>query len=168
MLEVVACVNVRPIWAQFFHMNVTPYMALGRAAATTIQVTNEWMAPGEQINPATTGPGAGQLFQPPEYPDAGTGSALTTMPSYVSAACPNGPINPNDSAYVSATSNCWDWYGVDYGSNNYQTNLGTNPNFFAYANYDEYSPSMGWWAALPEPPYSGKLATGTLTCTTKP
>ncbi len=165
-LEVVACANIQPLWAQFFHLNAPPYQALGRAAATTIQVTNEWLAPGEQVNPATTGPGAGQLFQPPEYPDAATGANLTNLPAYVSGSCPGGPINPNDTAYESATNGCWDWYSVGYGSNNYQTNLGSNPNFFAFANYDEYSPSMGWWAALPMPPYSGVLNTAGLTCTT--
>ena len=164
-LEVIACANVQPLWAKFFHLNAPAYQALGRAAATTVQVTNEWLAPGEQVNPATTGPGAGKLFQPPEYPDAATGANLTNLPSYVSGSCPGGPINPNDTALESATNGCWDWYGVDYGSNNYQTNLGSNPNFFAYANYDEYSPSMGWWAALPMPPYSGALNTGALTCT---
>jgi hypothetical protein len=163
-LEIVACANVQPLWAHFFHLNAPAYMALGRAAATTIQVTNEWLAPGEQVNPATAGPGAGQLFQPPEYPDAATGASLTTLPSYVSAACPSGPINPSDAALVAATNNCWDWYGVDYGSNDYSTVLGANPNFFAYANYDEYSPSMGWWAALPMPPFAGTLNTGMLNC----
>jgi len=59
-----------------------------------------------------------------------------------------------------------DWYGVDYGSNDYSTVLGANPNFFAYANYDEYSPSMGWWAALPMPPFAGQLTTASLTCST--
>jgi hypothetical protein len=87
-IEVVACANVQSPFPAFLSFKAPTYTAIGRAAATTIMATQEFIYPGTIINPRTNQP-----FQAVEYPDSATNQAIFGAPN-------------NDF-----------WYRVDYGGN---------------------------------------------------
>ncbi len=60
-IEVVTCATVPPIVPSFLGFQPPTFTAVGRAAATSAMVTQEWLDPGVIVNPAT-----GLAFQPPE------------------------------------------------------------------------------------------------------
>jgi hypothetical protein len=60
-IEVVTCAKVAPIVPSFLGFTPPTFTAIGRAAATSAGVTQEWIQPGYLTNPRT-----GQLFQPVE------------------------------------------------------------------------------------------------------
>jgi hypothetical protein len=132
-IQVTACAQINLPFASFFHLNTQPFYALGRAGATTAMVTQEWSAPGVQINPNS--PGGSTPFQPAEYPE----SASNSIPATFSYTCDNGSAN-------------YDWYSVKWCSNNYVAAYNP-PNqdggFAGIIQTDEYSVWTGWWSALP-------------------
>ncbi|MEO6912822.1 MAG: Tad domain-containing protein [Candidatus Baltobacteraceae bacterium] len=87
-IEVVACAKVPSPFPAFVDFKAPTYTAIGRAAATTIMATQEFMYPGTIVNPRTNQP-----FQPLEYPESATNQAILGAPN-------------NDF-----------WYRVDYGGN---------------------------------------------------
>ena len=60
-IEIVVCASVAPIVPSFLGFAPPTFTAIGRAAATSAMVTQEWIQPGYLINPAT-----GTAFQPVE------------------------------------------------------------------------------------------------------
>ena len=60
-LEIVTCAKVAPIVPSFLNFQPPTFTAIGRAAATSAMVTQEWLQPGFQLNPRT-----GKSFQPVE------------------------------------------------------------------------------------------------------
>ncbi|HEY0613552.1 MAG TPA: pilus assembly protein TadG-related protein [Candidatus Elarobacter sp.] len=69
-IEIVTCAKVAPIVPAFLGFQPPTFTAVGRAAATSAMVTQEWMQPGVVVNPRT-----GQPFQPVErYGPATSGS----------------------------------------------------------------------------------------------
>ena len=66
-LEIVTCAKVAPIVPSFLNFQPPTFTAIGRAAATSAMVTQEWLQPGFQVNPRT-----GQTFQPVEQYAPGT------------------------------------------------------------------------------------------------
>jgi hypothetical protein len=66
-LEIVTCAKVAPIVPSFLNFQPPTFTAIGRAAATSAMVTQEWLQPGYQVNPRT-----GQAFQPVEQYAPGT------------------------------------------------------------------------------------------------
>ncbi len=60
-LQVSVCHNVRPIIPDFFLLHFGTFQAVGRAAATTIMTTQEWLQPGSITDPWTA-----DTFQPIE------------------------------------------------------------------------------------------------------
>ncbi len=133
-LEVVACAKLEPLWASFFKLNVPPTTVIGRAAATTVQATQEWLAVGTEKNPGT-----GQYFQPVEYPEQPV-AAVLTAPAYGGA---------------------YDWYEVNYGSSKWTVQGGTdNPYYLSFgAVTDEYSPMTGWCRSIQAAPFVTNLTT---------
>lgn len=75
-IEVVACANVQSPIPQFFTFKAPVYTAIGRAAATTIMATQEFMYPGTVVNPRTNLP-----FQPTEYPESATNVPVIGAPN---------------------------------------------------------------------------------------
>jgi len=133
-IEIVACAQVQwPIPAVLGFQPPTFY-AVGRAAATTIMDTQEFMYVGSINNPLSVG--GSTVFQPTEYPESAT----------------NTPVFPstNDANYR-----------IDYGGNpNNPYNQG-NPatsdgHFgFVYAPKDEgFLVATGWWSAMPIKPFT--------------
>jgi hypothetical protein len=70
-VEVAVCALVPPLLPGFFHFSPQPFYAIGRAAATSVMVEQDWMQPGQVVNPITSG-----VFQPDEHyvPAAGAGN----------------------------------------------------------------------------------------------
>lgn len=135
-VEVVACANVKPLIPAFFYLNAGTFRAVGRSAATTIQVTQEWMDPGHYTNPLT-----GKLFQPTEYPDA-AGSL---------ASSPFGSAN-------------YDWYSTEFGGNSAQA-FPVGEKYVETDGNDEFEVMTGWWASIPMHPFMGTLTyPGSYTC----
>ncbi len=66
-LQVSVCHNVTPIIPSFFLLHFGTFQAVGRAAATTIMTTQEWLQPGSITDPWTNYP-----FQPVEDYETGT------------------------------------------------------------------------------------------------
>jgi len=60
-IEIVTCAKVAPIVPSFLGFQPPTFTAIGRAAATSAMVTQEWVQPGYVVNPQT-----GKPFQPPE------------------------------------------------------------------------------------------------------
>lgn len=131
-IEVITCANVPPIIPDFFKLHAQTFKAIGRAAATTMQVTQEWMAPGHYVNPAPWGDG--QYFQSTEYPETTTNAAAFGTSAY-------------------------DWYSVEYGSDTYQA-FPSSLLFQSNTTGDEFSVMTGWWSSIPIRPYSGTLIAG--------
>jgi Flp pilus assembly protein TadG len=61
-VEVAVCAQVPPLGPSFFGYTPKPFYAIGRAAATAVMVEQDWMQPGQVINPLTAG-----VFQPDEH-----------------------------------------------------------------------------------------------------
>ncbi len=72
-VEVVVCRDVKPIVPSILGLQLPTFRAIGRAAATTAMVTEEWLDMGTIVNPATN-----QAFLPAEteapYRAVGAGS----------------------------------------------------------------------------------------------
>jgi hypothetical protein len=60
-IEVVVCADVNPIVPSVLGFKPPVFRAIGRAAATSAMVTQEWIQPGQIVNPRT-----GSVFQPVE------------------------------------------------------------------------------------------------------
>lgn len=69
-IEIVTCAKVQPVVPSFPGFSPPVFTALGRAAATSAMVTQEWIQPG-----ALTNPGTGKPFQPVE--DFGLSTSAT-------------------------------------------------------------------------------------------
>ena len=151
-VEVTACALVSSPLNSFFKLNVQPFYAIGRAAATTAMVTQEWAAPGVQINPNS--PGGAAAFQPPEYVESPTNSA---------------PAGYSASDLCSPAAADYDWYAVKWCSNSYNSIYAVgNPSpfggFSGVIRTDEYSVWTGWWSALPIAPYNGTFTPDGTNC----
>jgi hypothetical protein len=73
-IEIVTCAKVPPLVPGFLNFTPPTFTAVGRAAATSAMVTEEWIQPGVIVNPQT-----GKPFQPPE--DFSAGSTTATGPN---------------------------------------------------------------------------------------
>jgi hypothetical protein len=69
-IEIVTCAKVEPIVPSFLKFTPPAFTAVGRAAATSAMVTQEWIQPGFITNPQT-----GAAFQPVETWANGTAAA---------------------------------------------------------------------------------------------
>ncbi len=98
-IEVVACANVQSPIPSFFSFKAPAYSAIGRAAATTIMATQEFMYPGTVVNPATNQP-----FQILEYPESATNQPVLGAPNndfwYRTDFGGNGAVSDGSSGYT--------------------------------------------------------------------
>jgi hypothetical protein len=127
-LEVVACAKVTPPIASFFQLHAQTFLAIGRAGATTVAATSEWLIPGAFAFAANDPKYPNQVIQPPEtygltYPDAYTTSftgntyvantATNSFSGYISLQEYSAYLSwwapipfPPSGVYVPATANC--------------------------------------------------------------
>lgn len=66
MVDVVVCSKVQPLIPAFGVLGAKPYYAVGRAGATAQIYENDWLQPGQLVDPAR---GSNILFQPVEVYD---------------------------------------------------------------------------------------------------
>jgi hypothetical protein len=132
-VDVVACEKITPLIPTFGPFAQPTYYAVGRAAATDAMVSEEW------IEPATSGiQGLGRPFQAAE--------------SYTQST-------PDSSMPVQyATQLHYDWYLVDFDSNQYTANA---TKLTATLTYNETSALFGWWSSIPILPFGGAVTTAT-------
>ncbi|MDQ2872716.1 MAG: Tad domain-containing protein [Candidatus Eremiobacteraeota bacterium] len=133
-IEVVACANVPTLLPAFFKFTAPTYTAIGRAAATTVMSTQEFMYVGTINNPLT-----GKPFQQVEYPASEDGQGDGNG---------NGNGNKGDGS----------WYDVDYGGN-----AAVSDGKFGFYYTPENQgllAAMGWWSSIPERPFAGQLQLG--------
>ncbi len=140
-LEIVACANVQPLLGSFFKFTPQTYQAVGRAAATSIMSTQEFMYVGSINNPVS-----GQVFQPSEYPDSTAGTSVfgNGDPNYRIDFGGN-PDNPYNQGNPAVSDGKWG---------------------FTYTPRDQgILEATGWWQAMAIKPFSGQLSSGTsFTC----
>lgn len=148
-IEVLACASVKPLFPSLLSYVTAPdFVALGRAAATTVMATQEFMEAGAMVNPVTS-----NVFQPSEFPEsAATGTGT-------------GPVETTDNDRN---------LRIDFGGN--QTcqygNCGdpsivVNPAAGAFQGVmsneamDVYT---GWWTTVAIAPYSGQISSAQYAC----
>ena len=133
-IEIVVCATVAPMVPGFLGFNPPTFTAIGRAAATSAMVTQEWIQPGYLVNPQT-----GTAFQPVETQWTGGNATSATGP------------------------NSWNWFTVNYGGNP-ATAFPKYDAYAERVNGPEFSAVTGWWNTIPIKPYTGALDMGTIPC----
>ncbi len=132
-VDVVACEKITPLIPSFGPFKQPTYYAVGRAAATDVMVTQEWLEP--ELNEFR---GQGTQLQPAE----------TYTQSFP---------DPDQSAPEGLSTN-YDWYQVYWGANDYTANT---TNLTATLKNNELSALFGWWSAIPILPFGGAVSTAT-------
>jgi hypothetical protein len=138
-LQIVTCANVKWPIPSFPGFHPPAYTAIGRAAATSIMVTQEFMYVGSLENNKT----GNAVFQPTEYPE--TASNTAAIPS-------NSDFN----------------YRIDFGGNPDNTLNNGNPlNSDGVSGFSNNAPTTeglqvgtGWWGSMAIKP-SGSIVQGT-------
>jgi Putative Flp pilus-assembly TadE/G-like len=137
-IEIVTCAKVQPAVPAFLNFQPPTFTAVGRAAATSAMVTQEWVQPGEIVNPNTS-----SAFQPVESLGL-TGTTAT------------GP---------STGSGTWNWFTIAFGGNSAHAYPNFDA-YSMRVTGPEFSVATGWWNAIPIKPFSGSLDMGSVACAT--
>jgi Putative Flp pilus-assembly TadE/G-like len=135
-IEIVTCAKVAPVVPAFLNFQPPTFTAIGRAAATSAMVTQEWIQPGTIVNPVTGNP-----FQSPET--LGLTNVAATGPS-------TGSAN-------------WNWFTIAYGGNSAKAYPSADA-YSMHVTAPEFSVATGWWNAIPVKPFSGALNMGSVSC----
>ncbi len=139
-VEIVACSTVTSMIPSFFTFKAPTFKAIGRAAATSIQSTQEFEYTGSILNPTT-----GAVFQPSEFPETTTGTPAfpNNDPNYRIdyGGNPDNPYNQGNPAQSNGK------YGFTYVPSDQGLLIAT-----------------GWWSAMPIKPFSGTLNMGAIAC----
>ncbi|MBV8636605.1 MAG: hypothetical protein JO322_00845 [Candidatus Eremiobacteraeota bacterium] len=141
-IEVIACANVKPLFPAALSWSASPtFTAIGRAAATTLMATQEFMEAGGIVNPMSSQP-----FQPAEFPES-NGS---------------GPLFPDNdpNLRVDFGGNINRPWG-NPGNPQTSTLGGTFTGGLGSEAMDVYT---GWWTTISIPPYSGALTNSQYAC----
>lgn len=135
-LEVVACANVQPAFPSFFQFAPPRYQAIGRAAATSIMGTQEFMYVGSLIDPVTS-----EVFQGAEYPESSTGTPVFSGDDVNYRIDYGGnPNNPDNFGNPAISDGKW---GFTYTPQNAGILAAT-----------------GWWESMAIKPFAGQLTNG--------
>jgi hypothetical protein len=140
-IEVVACANVTPWIPNFWNWTGSnSYTVVGRAAATSIMDTQEFLFVGSIVNPTSL---TSAVFQGSEYPESSNNQ-------------PTGFADDDQ------------YYRIDYGGNpNNPYDTGDpatsdgNSGFYYTASYPGLEAAAGWWTAMPIKPFAGNISEGT-------
>ncbi len=156
-VEVDTCAKIDPLVGSFFKLNGLSYYAIGRAAATSAMVEQEWINPGKLTNPNNQN----LPFQQNEFPEDAGGTA----PS----CCASGSSGSN---FCNNGSGAYDWYAVHFQcGNSWMAHTTGGPGhpggYTAAVAQDEFSLDTGFWSALPVPPYNGTFTPTTANCQTE-
>jgi hypothetical protein len=128
-VDVTACITVPPIIPTFGFLHLTPVQVMGRAGATAVAMTSEWMMP-EMVTDTARSPAT--TFQMKE---------VYTSPDYTDSVSGNN------------------WYDVDYGGTQwtitpvyYASLNATILRYESFVNNDELSANLEWWSSIPYDP----------------
>jgi len=148
MVDVVTCAKVPPIVPNFGPFHLQTYYAVGRAAATNVQVINEWMQPGHVCDSARSASCFGDW----------TASVFQPIEDYTTTAL----IDLTDANY--------NWYDVNFGGSPNVANPATvklqeviapSQASAPVVTGDEMSAQLGWWSSMPILPFGGAVTTAT-------
>jgi Putative Flp pilus-assembly TadE/G-like len=158
-IEVDTCAKIQPLVAAFFRLTGVQFYAIGRAAATSAMVEQEWINPGRVSNPNT-----GTVFQANEFPEDSAGAAPGGTHGIASGSA--------GSSFCSSSSAGYDWYAVhfecgDAWVQNTSGGPGHPGGYQATISSDEFSMDTGFWSALPVSPYSGPFTPSVGNCKTE-
>ncbi len=138
-IEIVACANVTPWIPTLWNWSGTSTQVVGRAAATSIMDTQEFMWAGSLVDPASA---SSAVFQQSEYPESS-----------------------NDQTTGFANSDLY--YRIDFGGNPNDTLNAGDPSTsngvggYTYtATHSGLYVAAGWWTAMPIQPFAGPLTSG--------
>ena len=123
-VEVLTCAIVPPILPTFGLLKTQPYYAVGRAAATSVMVEQDWFQPGALYDNAR---GPNTVFQFTET---------------YGTSVPPGPGMP------------YNWYAVNFGGNGAVASPTYGVFHAANLGTDELSVRLGWWNAVPMKPFT--------------
>jgi hypothetical protein len=139
-VEIVACARVTPWVPSFWHWGGGAVDVVGRAAATSIMASQEFMYVGSLVNPAST---TSAVFQPAEFPESPSDASL-------------GFTNEDE------------YYRIDFGGNPNDLYNSGNPatsngvNGFTYtASNPGLEVADGFWSTMDIKPFAGQLTPGT-------
>ncbi len=139
-IEIVACAKVTPWVPNFWNWSGATFNVVGRAAATSIMDTQEFMWVGSLVNPSSL---SSAVFQASEYPESSNNQTT-------------GFAN-NDQ-----------YYRIDYGGNPNNTNNTGDPStsdgvggFYYTASEPGLYVADGWWSTMDIKPFAGNLVAGT-------
>ena len=135
-IEIVTCAKIAPAVPSFLSFKPPTFTAIGRAAATSAMVTQEWIQPGTIVNPTTGAP-----FQAPET--LGLSNTTATGPS--------------------TGSGNWNWFTIAFGGNSAKA-YPTYDAYSMRVTGPEFSAVTGWWNAIPVKPFSGALNMANVSC----
>jgi hypothetical protein len=133
-VEVTACAIVKPIIPSLPGFSAPTYYAIGRAAATSVMVAQDWLQPGvysRQYNPSGT---------TTKYQD----------------------LEPYESFIDGQTYGSMQWYNLSYGALDYWA-FPSN-NYFSWGSglsENDFEGAAAWWAPIPIAPFSGSLGSVT-------
>jgi hypothetical protein len=131
-IDIVTCAIVQPLVSGIGPFKAQPYYAVGRAAATAVQVEQDWFEPGALDDPVRASGSNQTTFQPHEiYNSVGADPVADPV------------ATPNNA------------YDVDFGGNYaVASNYEGVPYFSEAFNNNEMSARMGWWNAIPTKPFA--------------
>lgn len=135
-VDIVTCAKVAPIIPSFGPFKFQPYYAIGRAAATNVMVSEDWLQPGAVLNPNHLP----DTFQPAES-DADVPGTTNSLSGE------GAPYNH-------------DFYTTAFGGN--ETTAYVNQSVFDAPIYqNELGAHVGWWGAVPIAPFGGAVPIAT-------
>jgi hypothetical protein len=123
-VEIATCSDVKPIIQNFFGLKASDFYAVGRAAATSVIVDQDWLQPGKFQ----------RGYNPPMATD--TFQDLEPYDSYVEA----GPYGPQQYLNLSFGGQPWTDFTTFYQWNGLTTN--------------DFEAETAWWAPIPIAPFS--------------
>jgi hypothetical protein len=136
-VDVSVCATVPPLFSMSWPLHLTPTIIVARAAATDGIVEEDWLQPGNTVNPAT-------------------GAAATKFQPYELYA----PIWDTTMNTISSGKG-FGWYNVDFAGNASQTTYAPNTGNAPYGSVikanivnQEFSARAGWWGAVPIAPFA--------------
>ncbi len=125
MVDVVTCAKVPPLIPLFGALHAKTHYVIGRAGATAVLVENDWLQPGQIVDPVR---GTTIKFQPYEnYTSADSGLTYDWYGVWFGGT-----------AWFTGTSTTAS--GVTY------------PDFGSNATENEFDAYAGWWTAIPYDP----------------
>ncbi len=141
-IEVIACATVKPLFPTILSWSASPnFIAIGRAAATTIMATQEFMESGGIVNPLSSKP-----FQPAEFPESSGDTPLFS--------------NNDPNLRIDFGGNI----DAPYGNNGNPQTSSPNGSFGGTLGNQAMDTYVGWWTTVSIPPYSGTLTEAQYTC----